>query len=349
MRAGFCLGALSIVAVAVGLALDLPAQRPTVIIGLTVMAALAQAAISLVPWRRWLEAERGRGLLGLWSAGVLAFPVALVLLAGASADLGLLYFLVMPFLATVHAGNARRAWLTTGLVCYAVTIAFGPDSLDGGAIALRAVLLCAATLLALVLADVSRGAAARQAEVETRAELERLLLGESHHRVKNSLQTVADLLLLGRPEGEPARAFDDTARRIRAIATVHEHLAGSRGGAVDVGALVAEIAHAIDADADVSTEHVELDAVLAQHVGIVANELITNAVQHGTPPIAVRLTGGEHVTLSVKDAGNGRAPEQAGFGLPLVRQVVEHSLHGSFSLSSDARQTVASASFRAAQ
>jgi two-component sensor histidine kinase len=349
MRAGFCLGALSIVAVAAGLALHLPAQRPAVIIGLTALAALAQAALSLVPWRRWLEAERGRGLLGLWSAGVVAFPVALVLLAGASADLGLLYFLVMPFLATVHAGNARRAWLATGLVCYAVTIAFGPDALDGGAIALRGVLLCAATLLALVLADVSRGAAARQAEVETRAELERLLLGESHHRVKNSLQTVADLLLLGRPEGEHARAFDDTARRIRAIATVHEHLAGSRGGAVDVGALVGEIAHAIDADALVSTEHVHLDAVVAQHVGIVANELITNAVQHGTPPIAVRLTGGEHVTLSVQDAGNGRGADHAGFGLPLVRQVVEHSLHGSFSLASDARQTVARASFRAVQ
>ena len=349
MRAGFCLGALSIVAVAVGLALDLPARRPAVVIGLTAAAALAQAALSLVPWRRWLEAERGRALLGLWSAGVLAFPIALVLLAGASADVGLLYFLVMPFLATVHAGKTRTAWLTTGLGCYAATIAFGPDTLDGGAVALRAVLLCAATLLALVLADVSRGAAARQAEVETRAELERLLLGESHHRVKNSLQTVADLLLLGRPEGEHARAFDDTARRIRAIATVHEHLAGSRGGAIDVGALVSEIARAIDADAHVSTEHVELDAVVAQHVGVVANELITNAVQHGTPPIAVRLTGGEHVTLSVEDAGGGSDADHAGFGLPLVRQVVEHSLHGSFSFATDARRTVARASFRAAQ
>jgi two-component sensor histidine kinase len=349
MRAGFCLGALSILAVAAGLALDLPARRPAVIIALTVMAALAQAALSLVPWRRWLEAERGRALLGLWSAGVLAFPVALVLLAGASADLGLLYFLVMPFLATVHAGTPRRAWLATGLLCYAVTIAFAPDALDGGAIALRGVLLCGATLLALVLADVSRGAAAKQAEVETRAELERLLLGESHHRVKNSLQTVADLLLLGRPEGRHARAFDDTARRIRAIATVHEHLAGSRGGAVDVGALVREIANAIDPDANVSTEPVHLDAVIAQHVGIVANELITNAIQHGTPPIAVRLTGGEHITLSVHDAGTARASDDTGFGLPLVRQVVEHSLHGSFSFTADARETVARAHFRAAQ
>jgi two-component sensor histidine kinase len=349
MRAGFCLGALSILAVAAGLALDLTARRPAVIIALTVIAALAQAALSLVPWRRWLEAERGRALLGLWSAGVLAFPVALVLLAGASADVGLLYFLVMPFLATVHTGAPRRAWLATGLLCYAVTIAFAPDALDGGAIALRGVLLCGATLLALVLADVSRGAAAKQAEVETRAELERLLLGESHHRVKNSLQTVADLLLLGRPEGQHARAFDDTARRIRAIATVHEHLAGSRGGAVDVGALVCEIAHAIDADANVSTEPVQLDAVIAQHVGIVANELITNAIQHGTPPIAVRLTGGEHITLSVHDAGTANTSEDTGFGLPLVRQVVEHSLQGSFSFTADARQTVARARFRAAQ
>jgi hypothetical protein len=176
MRAGFCLGALSILAVAAGVALDLPARRPQFIIGLTVVAALAQAALSLVPWKAWLEAERGRALLGLWSAGVLTFPLALVLLGGASADLGLLYFLVMPFLATVHAGNTRRAWLAAGLLCYGVTIGFAPGSLDDGAIALRGVLLCAATLLALVLADVSRGAAARQAEVETRAEMERLLL-----------------------------------------------------------------------------------------------------------------------------------------------------------------------------
>lgn len=349
MRAGFCLGALSILAVAVGLALDLPARRPAVIIGLTALAALAQVALILVPWRRWLEAERGRALLGLWSTGVLAFPAALVLLARASVDLGLLYFLVMPFLATVYAGHARRVWLAAGLLCYALTIAFAPSPLDSGEIALRGVLLCAATLLALVLADVSRGAAARQAEVETRAELERLLLGESHHRVKNSLQTVADLLLLGRPEGEHGRAFDDTARRIRAIATVHEHLAASRGGAIDVGALVREIARTIDADAEVSTEHVRLDAVMAQHVGIVANELITNAVQHGTPPITVRLTGGDCITLSVEDAGTSGTSHNGGFGLPLVRQVVEHSLHGSFSFETEPRHTVARARFQAAQ
>ena len=108
-------------------------------------------------------------------------------------------------------------------------------------------------------------------------------------------------------------------------------------------------AHAIDANANVSTEPVQLDAVIAQHVGIVANELITNAIQHGTPPIAVRLTGGEHITLSVHDAGTANTSEDTGFGLPLVRQVVEHSLQGSFSFTADARQTVARARFRAAQ
>jgi two-component sensor histidine kinase len=48
------------------------------------------------------------------------------------------------------------------------------------------------------------------------------LTTEANHRIKNNLQTAADPLLLGRPQGGDGRAFDDTAAaRIQSIATVH--------------------------------------------------------------------------------------------------------------------------------
>jgi len=75
-----------------------------------------------------------------------------------------------------------------------------------------------------------------------------------------------------------------------------------------------------------------LDASSAQKLGIVANELITNAFQHGSPPIAVRLDSGalQH-RLCVDDCGMG-ANDSTGLGLQLVQRVVEQGLHGRFAL-----------------
>jgi two-component system, sensor histidine kinase PdtaS len=81
----------------------------------------------------------------------------------------------------------------------------------------------------------------------------------------------------------------------------------------------------------VEAGHTVFDAATAQKVGIVANELVTNAFRHGVPPIVVRLADGEQTRLSVDDNGvaDGRV---AGFGLELVRRMVEHGLDGRFEL-----------------
>ena len=55
--------------------------------------------------------------------------------------------------------------------------------------------------VALVLARAIRREAAAHTQAAARAELERTLAKEANHRIKNDLQTVADLLLLGRPDG----------------------------------------------------------------------------------------------------------------------------------------------------
>jgi two-component sensor histidine kinase len=332
LRAGWWLGWLSIAAVLAGLALDLPARHRPALIALTVVAAAAHAGVMLVPWQGWLTAGRGRRLLDAWSGGLVAFVVTLVAVAGAQANLDLLLFLVVPFLATVHSGPRRNFWLAAALVSYLSVMAVASAPLTAGEVTMRVALLAAATLLTLVLGRLTRREAAARAHASAAAELEHALLAESHHRVKNSLQTVADLLLLGRPHGPTAGAFDETARRIRAIAAVHDLLGNERGGRIRGDALLRTVAAAAAVDAHVDADPVELEPACAQRLAIVSNELLTNAARHGRSPISVELRSSNPMVLSVRDAGPGANGSPRGLGLQLVDQVVTQALHGSFSL-----------------
>jgi two-component sensor histidine kinase len=81
----------------------------------------------------------------------------------------------------------------------------------------------------------------------------------------------------------------------------------------------------------VEADSAAFDAATAQKVGIVANELVTNAFRHGAPPIVVQLSAGAETRLQVEDHGSG-VDGSAGFGLDLVRRLVEQGLKGSFEL-----------------
>jgi two-component sensor histidine kinase len=296
-----------------------------------VAAGVVNGAMLIVPGRWWTAARRGESLLAAWSAGLLVLVTAVALLAGARADLDLLLFLVVPFLATVHSGSRRLGWLTVAIVASTVVIATS-GAFTAGAVALREVLLTGAAMLAVALADLNRRAAAARIELHERAELERVLLAESHHRVKNSLQTVADLLLLGRPAAADGRAFDETAERIRAIAAVHRLLAEQRGAEVSAGELLELVTHGLAPDARVSAVDEPLDATRAQHVGMVANELVANAVRHGRPPISVELSRDQGLVLVVSDHGDGPNGASPGLGLQLVQRIVTQGLAGSYTV-----------------
>jgi two-component sensor histidine kinase len=211
------------------------------------------------------------------------------------------------------------------------TLAVALIPLPVGASAMRLALVAAAVAVALVLARTIRREAAAHKQAAARAELERALAAEANHRIKNNLQTVADLLLLGRPEDGNGRAFDDAAARIHSIATVHRLL--TRGESpVDAGALLEGIAESAPVPVAIEVEPATFGASTAQKLGIVANELITNAFQHGAPPIVVRLNGGEQTRLQVDDRGTGPAEDATGLGLQLVRHMVEQGLRGRFEL-----------------
>jgi two-component sensor histidine kinase len=326
VQVGYWLGWASIVVVLAGLAFDVSARHRWLLVGLTLAAAAGNTIAMVVPWREWLATRRGRVLLDLWCGGLIAFVALLVVNGGSS--FALLLFLAVPFIAVVQIGWRRGVWLAVSAGTCVVAAVLIPLSV--GATAMRLALVAAAVGVALVLARTIRREAAAHKRAAARAELERTLAKEANHRIKNDLQTAADLLLLGRPPGGDGTAFDETAARIRSIATVHRLLTEAEDR-IDGTALLRSITASVPVPVAVEAEPAAFDAATAQKLGIVANELVTNAFRHGAPPIVVRLSGGLSTRLSVDDCGGGieRTP---GFGLELVRRMVEQGLGGRFEL-----------------
>jgi two-component sensor histidine kinase len=328
VRAGLLLGWLSVAAVLIAVILGLPVRHDYVVIGLALSAALGNGVLPLV-----LVRLPAAGFLDLWAGLLLGFVASLMVFAAAASRLALLLFLILPFIAVTHEGRRLALWLGAAAAVFAGAHALAPAPLQTAEIVLHAVLLSAACILAVTLARGTRRSAAAAARAAAAAELEQALHAEAHHRIKNSLQTVADLLLLGRPEDGGA-AFDATAARIRSIAAVHDLLAGERGATVAAD----ELLHTVAATEDVAvvSDDLRLHSAQAQQLAMIAGELLTNAVRHGGPPVTVTLERRDgDVSLTVRDGGREQPAAPAGtsgLGLTLVRQIAERGLGGSFTL-----------------
>ena len=319
LRAGTALGWTSVAAVVVALSVGVPISDAGLVWALTAVAAVAHLVMARLPWATLLPTPRGRLLIDLWAGGVLISVCGLVLIAGGESRLDLLLLLVVPFLAISNDDNPRALaiWMAVAALAFGICVGFAPDPLPTPEALFHLVLLAGSTLLGLQLARAVR-------EATRRAELEGAMLAEAHHRVKNSLQVVAELLQLGGPA-----AVERASERIQSIAAVHQVLASTRGGRV----LAPELLEAVVAGYEgvtVFAEPLELPFPIAQNLGVVVNELVANAVQHGKPPVSVQLTAG---SLVVRDAGGGPPSlEGSGLGLTLVRQVVRNGLFGEVAL-----------------
>jgi two-component sensor histidine kinase len=179
---------------------------------------------------------------------------------------------------------------------------------------------------------------------------------EIHHRVKNNLQTISSLLRLqGRRLGtsEARTAIEESVRRIRSIALVHEILSREAGDDVPFVDIVQPVVNMVETSM-ISPEHPirfdvrgdggVLPAGAATSLAVVLNELLQNAVDHAYPR-ALDLTGapgrvlveiernGAFLDLQVTDDGVG-LPEGfdidsvTGLGLSIVRTLVTSDLSG---------------------
>lgn len=146
------------------------------------------------------------------------------------------------------------------------------------------------------------------------AEQTELLLQETNHRVKNALQLVANLLQMQARqvrEGEARDAFRLAADRVWAVGQVHEQLyrAGDRLSAVEAGGLLAALSADLQAsgvlegcELRVEADPVRLQPDQTLPLGLIVNELLTNAAKYGQPPEGSGRA--PRVTLMLKDLGN---------------------------------------------
>jgi len=169
----------------------------------------------------------------------------------------------------------------------------------------------------------------KRAEEQIRAALrdKELLLKEIYHRVKNNLQVIASLLnLQGRDDrvGGARALLEDSANRIKSMALVHEQLyQGGDLSSIDfaayLGQLVRHLADAHGAAAQrvpirLEVAPVHLGIETAVPLGLIINELLSNAYKHAYPG----ERGGEVVLrLAVLDDGRIEVVvSDRGVGLP---------------------------------
>ena len=165
------------------------------------------------------------------------------------------------------------------------------------------------------------------------------LFDELNHRVKNNLALVSSLLQLqGRGEDAALKAkLDKAIDRIGSIAQVHDALSkGGRRGAIDFAPylkhLCAGLARSLIIDdrieLAVEAEDAELAVDTAVALGMVVNELVTNALKYAYPPpaagsitVTFKRIGGE-LLLSVRDAGRGLPGDMPADGRSLGMKLV---------------------------
>lgn len=171
------------------------------------------------------------------------------------------------------------------------------------------------------------------------------LLHEMQHRVANSLQIIASILMQSarRVQSDEARGhLSDAHQRVMSIATLQRHLAGSDGGKVELEPYLAQLCASIGAsmiyDRDQLALTTQVDPVsiagdVSVSMGLVVTELVINALKHAFPDgrhghvVVGYAAKGEDWTLSVSDDGVGMAGDtdraQAGLGTRIVQALAK--------------------------
>ncbi len=299
-------------------------------------------AATFAPWLpRWLGAI-GVGLICAGIAGLVRIALDLALP-------GVVPFALIPpavMVATLAGGGLA------GLVTLVVATCFTwfvlvpryatlllPDPHWGATM----IVVVLSGLVTLALADVFRRAVRAAAAERDRQIAERdLFLAEFEHRVKNNFAVVASLLELQKRGADPATAAALSAAlaRVESIARAHRHLYRGTPGveAVQIADYLNELCQALGRALVLgerirircAADQVQLPRDRAVSIGLIVNELGTNAAKHafagreqGEIIVDFATVAGGWV-LSVADNGTGFAPRdpaerrEGGLGTRLV-------------------------------
>ena len=175
-----------------------------------------------------------------------------------------------------------------------------------------------------------------------------ILLQEMQHRVSNSLQIIASILLIKARtvQSEVTRLqLEDAHKRVLSVAAVQQHLdAAGRGGLIEVGnylsSLCETLAQSMIGDSRPISLKVEADAgtIVSQQavsIGLIVTELVMNALKHAFPgekkDAAIVVTYKVSDTdwrLTISDNGAGKpdlsaSEKKGGLGTSLVKSLAK--------------------------
>lgn len=178
---------------------------------------------------------------------------------------------------------------------------------------------------------------------------QQVLFREVHHRIKNSLQLLTNLVAVQAMRCHDqggAEIFDDLQNRINAISLVHDLLyRQGKEATVDLAAYLRSVVDmvATSVGADERGVKITVSALpgsvgmdTAMPVGLIVNEILTNALKHAFPDgrtgeIAVTLRpDGNLWRLEIADDGIGidrGRPSDSGVGTGLIGALVSN-IHG---------------------
>ena len=155
-----------------------------------------------------------------------------------------------------------------------------------------------------------------------------ILLNDIQHRVANSLQVVASVLLQSarnvQSDDETRTHLTDAHNRVMSIATVQQHLAAARIGPVELRPYFVQLCRSLGASMirdhnrqsiTATIDNTCVDADVSVSLGLIITELVINALKHAFEDGADdRIfvdyeSRGPNWTLSVRDNGVGMPPE----------------------------------------
>ncbi len=175
---------------------------------------------------------------------------------------------------------------------------------------------------------------------------------EINHRIANSLQLAADMLIFEqlRSRDPAARAALEASRaRLIAVGQLHRHLHDQAAIAqVGLRVFLSDLSTAISATTGLScaaqSADIQVGGETAQRLGIIINECAINAAKHayadqlgGRLDISCRSEGG-HLFLAIADQGAGLGGStttgRSGLGMTIITALVR-DLKGDLSLHDD--------------
>lgn len=183
-------------------------------------------------------------------------------------------------------------------------------------------------VIALGVALISEGLRTAWERAVAAERTKELLLQEIGHRTKNNLAMVTSVLSLqarSKSDPEVRGALEKAIARVEAIARAHDYFHPADAiGRIEMRTYLATLcSHLGDSLREVrpiavktEIDDVHLPPEQAVPIGLIVNELVTNALKHAFPEdragtVEVRLSGTSPMTLTVSDNGVGCVIERA--------------------------------------